>query len=64
MDGDLNIFMEEVMVTTRVKGSTIFLRFSYYIEGIAEKVEVSSEFKCSGKGGSTCRCEGHKNALV
>lgn len=63
MDGDLNIFMEEVMVTTRVKGSTIFLRFSYYIEGIAKKVEVSSEFKCTGKGGSTCRCEGHKSAI-
>ncbi len=63
MDGDLNIFMEEVMVTTRVKGSTIFLRFSYYIEGIAKKVEVSSEFKCTGKGSSACRCEGHKNAI-
>ena len=51
------------MVTTRVKGSTIFLRVSYYIEGIAKNVEVSSNFKCSGKGISTCRCEGHKSAI-
>ena len=63
MDGDLNIFMEEVMVTTRVKNSTIFLRFSYYENGIANNVEVSSNFKCSGKGISTCRCEGHKSAI-
>ena len=55
--------MEEVMVTTRVKNSTIFLRFSYYENGIANNVEVSSTFKCSGKGISTCRCEGHKSAI-
>lgn len=55
--------MEEVMVTTRVKNSTIFLRFSYYENGIANNVEVSSNFKCSGKGISTCRCEGHKSAI-
>lgn len=55
--------MEEVMVTTRVKNSTIFLRFSYYENGIANNVEVSSNFKCSGKGISTCRCEWHKSAI-
>ena len=55
--------MEEVMVTTRVKNSTIFLRFSYYENGIANNVEVSSNFKCSGKGIITCRCEGHKSAI-
>ena len=51
------------MVTTRVKNSTIFLRFSYYENGVANNVEVSSNFKCSGKGISTCRCEGHKSAI-
>ena len=51
------------MVTTRVKNSTIFLRFSYYENGIANNVEVSSNFKCSGKGISTCRCEWHKSAI-
>lgn len=51
------------MVTTRAKNSTIFLRFSYYGNGIANNVEVSSNFKCSGKGISTCRCEGHKSAI-
>lgn len=51
------------MVTTRVKGSTIFLRFSYYIEGIAKNVEVYSEFKCNGKCSSACHCECHKKAI-
>ena len=51
------------MVTTRVKNSTIFLRFSYYENGIANNVEVSSNFKCSGNGISTCCCEGHKSAI-
>lgn len=51
------------MVTTRVKNSTIFLRFSYYENGVANNVEVSSNFKCSGKGISTCRCEWHKSAI-
>ena len=51
------------MVTTRVKNSTIFLRFSYYENGVANNIEVSSNFKCSGRSGSTFRCEWHKNAI-
>lgn len=54
--------MEEVMVTKRVKNSTIFLIFSCYENSVANNIEVSSNFKCSGRS-STFRCEWHKNAI-